>query len=166
MARFDDGINGPFRGKVGSVIGSKWRKVNYMRGMSRFKKKRAPSPEQALVREKFHLLNRFFEPLSNLLEISFAHFTAKATGRNVAFSYNYEDAFMVEGEEVRLNYPALRLSHGSLVTAGAERAWLDDRGVVHLTWNTKTYGLGGAPDDRAYVLLFDETYDLFHRPDG
>lgn len=166
MARFDDGINGPFRGKVGSVIGSKWRKVNYMKGLSRFKQRRPPSPDQALIRRKFSLLNDFLKPLSRILEISFSQFTDKATGRNAAFSYNYDDAFIVEGADVRLNYQAIRLSHGSLVTAGAERAWVDDRGVVHVTWNTKTYGIGGAPDDLAYVLVFDETHDMLHAPDG
>jgi|SRR5690606_4100950 len=164
MARFDDGINGPFRGKVGSVIGSKWRKINYMKGLSRIKKRRPPSPEQALIQKKFSRLNDFLKPLSRMLEISFNQFTDKATGRNAAFSYNYDEAFIVEGDEVRLNYPALRFSHGSLVTAGAERAWLDD-GVVSVSWNTKTYGLGGAPDDEAYVLLFDETHDTFRMPD-
>lgn len=163
MARFEDGINGPFRGKVGSVIGSKWRKINYMKGLSRFKKRRPPSPEQALIRKKFSLLNDFLRPLSHTLEISFSQFTDKATGRNAAFSYNYDEAFIVEGDEVHLNYPALRFSHGSLVTAGAERAWLDD-GVVHITWHPKTYGMGGAPDDEAYVLLFDEKYSVFHQP--
>lgn len=165
MARFDDGINGPFRGKVGSVIGSKWRKVNYMKGLSK-KKKRPASPEQAVIRTKFSLLNRFLKPLSKTLEISFRQFTAEATGRNVAFSYNYDEAFIEEEGEVRLNYPALRFSHGSLVTAGAERAWVDDRGVVHITWNTKTYGMGGSPDDEAHMLLFDETNDIFLTPSG
>lgn len=161
MATFKDGINGPFRGKVGSVIGSKWRKVNYMKSLPRLnKKKRPPSPEQALVRKKFDLLNQFFRPISSVLEIGFQQFTAGASGQNVAFSYNYDQAFIVEGNEVRLNYPALRLSHGSLANAGAERAWLDD-GVVHVTWHTKTYGLGGAPDDKAYILLFNEASGYF-----
>src|SRR3546814_5155472 len=142
MARFDDGINGPFRGKVGSVIGSKWRKVNYMKGLSRFKKKRPPSPEQALIQKKFSLLNDFFRPLSRMLETRFSQFTDKATGRNAAFRYNYDEAFIVEGDEVRLIYPALRFSHGSLVTAGAERAWLDDA-AVRVTWLPTIVGMGG-----------------------
>lgn len=165
MATFEDGINGPFRGKVGSVIGSKWRKINYMKGLPEIKETRAPSPGQALTRTKFKLLNRFLEPLSQILEISFRQFTAEATGRNMAFSYNYDEAFIVEGEKVRLNYPALRFSHGSLVAAGAERAWVDD-GVLHVSWNTKTYGMGGSPDDETQVLLFNEVKSAFYKPDA
>ena len=38
--------------------------------------------------------------------------------------------------------------------------------VRSVSWHPKTFGMGGAPDDRAYVLLFDETYDMFLSPEG
>src|SRR5690606_30037961 len=104
MATFKDGINGPFRGKVGSVIGSKWRKVNYMKSLPRLnKKKRPPSPEQALVRKKFDLLNQFFRPISSVLEIGFQQFTAGAPGQNVAFSYNSNHALSESSDHGREN---------------------------------------------------------------
>ena len=160
MATFKDGINGPFKGKVGSVIGSSWRKVNYMKGLPR-KKKRTPSPEQALQRKKFALFNHFLDPLSSLLEIGFGTSAGRATGRNAAFSYNYDHAFHIVEGEVKLNYPALRFSHGSLFPAGDERAWIAGD-TVHVSWNPDTYGMGGGPDDEACVILYEEIRGFFH----
>jgi hypothetical protein len=160
MGRIEDGINGPFRGKVGSVIGSSWRKINYIKGLPRFKNKRPPTPEQLLQRRKFALLNRFLDPLSSILEVGFRSFTGRVSGRNAAFTYNYDSAFIVEGTDVRLNYPVLQLSHGSLFTAGEERAWLMGS-VLHVQWDPETYGMGRAMDDEARIVVYDELKETF-----
>lgn len=159
MGKIEGGINGPFRGKTGSVIGSSWRKINYIKGLPR-KIKRKPSPRQALQRAKFVLLNQFFDPVANLLEIGFNQYTSKATGRNVAFSVNFDHAFVNEGENVALNYPALQFSQGSLFPAGDEKAWLEGD-TLHVTWDPHTYGMGRSMDDKAFLVLYDETDAYF-----
>lgn len=153
MGTIKKGIIGPFRGKAGSIIGSSWRKINYIKGLPR-KKDRKPTPGQAEVRLKFALLNHFLDPLSELLESSFGPLTARATGRNAAFSYNYDHAFVSNEQGVQLNYPGLRFSHGYLVTAGDERAWIQGD-QLYASWHPGTYGMGGEPDDRAIVLVYD-----------
>ncbi len=160
MGKIEEGINGPFRGKAGSVIGSSWRKINYIKGLPRFKNKRKPSPQQALQRKKFARLNRFLDPLSKILEIGFRQFTSRATGRNAAFSYNYDHAFTDDGENITLNYSALQFSHGSLFTAGDEKAWLAES-TLHVTWDPNTYGMGRSMDDAAFLTLYEETMGVF-----
>jgi len=160
MGTIKEGINGPFRGKAGSVIGSRWRKINYIKGLPRKKERRKPSQPQAEARTKFALLNRFLDPLSQLLEASFGSFTSRATGRNAAFSYNYDHAFTTVDGDVQLNYPELRFSHGSLVTAGDERAWVAD-GMLHVSWDPNTYGMGGEQDDKACVFVYNVGYQRF-----
>ncbi|WP_257670340.1 DUF6266 family protein [Parapedobacter tibetensis] len=164
MGTIKEGINGPFRGKAGSVIGSSWRKINYIKGLPRFKKKRVPSTGQALQREKFALLNHFLYPLSGILETGFKQFTGAATGRNAAFRYNYDHAFLVEDGEVKLDYPALQLSHGSLFTAGDEKAEVDGD-ILYVSWNPDTYGMGGMMDDTACIVVYDETLEVLLRND-
>jgi len=160
MGTIEDGINGPFRGKAGSVIGSSWRKINYIKGLPRFKNRRPASPNQLVERRKFALLNRFFDPISSLLEVGFRQFTSRATGRNVAIRYNYDHAFIVDEEKVTIDYPALQFSHGSLFPAGDERAWLEDD-TVYATWDPDTYGMGRSMDDSAYIVLYNEGNDVF-----
>ncbi|PPL01762.1 DUF6266 family protein [Parapedobacter indicus] len=161
MGTINDGINGPFRGKAGSVIGSNWRKVNYIKGLPRFKNKRAASTDQLLERKKFALLNRFFDPISTVLEIGFRQFTSRATGKNVAIRYNYDHAFQIDETHVTLDYPALQFSHGSLFTAGDEQAWVDGD-TLHITWDPDMYGMGRSLDDTARMVLYEEIRGIFY----
>jgi len=162
MGIIKKGINGPFKGKAGAVVGSSWKKVNYIKGLQLKKgTKRKPSPKQAIQQQRFKLLNDFFRPLSAILEVSLKPLLAKATGVNAAFSLNYDHAFLVDGEHTSLNYEAMQFSHGSLYTAGAEKAWLAN-GYVTVTWHTETYGMGGEMDDTAHVLVYNPEADRFY----
>src|SRR5690606_19461333 len=109
---------------------------------------------------KFKILNSFLSPLAKILDIGFQQYLAKATGVNAAFSLNYDRAFLPQGDSFALDYSALQLSHGSLFTAGAEKAWIENEGVT-VTWNTKTYGMGGEPDDVAYAITYSRSLDVF-----
>lgn len=160
MATFKEGINGPFKGKVGAVIGSSWRKIPYMKGKHKVKRnKLKPSEKQAVQHQKFKLLNQFFMKITPVLDIGFRSLTSRATAKNAAFSYNYDHAFVEEDDPVTLNYPALKFSHGSLYTAGAEKAILTHEGVK-VVWNSKTYGVGGAMDDVGYAIAYSVSLDL------
>lgn len=160
MATFKEGVNGPFKGKVGSVIGSRWRAIPYMKGMYKVKRNKSnPSEKQAAQHQKFRLLNRFFMPIGPVLDIGFRALTSRATAKNVAFSYNYDHAFVEENGQITLNYPALKFSHGSLYTAGAEKTIRTPDGVK-VVWNPKTYGVGGAMDDIAYAIAYSVSLDM------
>lgn len=161
MATIKDGINGPFKGKVGSVIGSSWRKIPYMKGMRKVKSTKAkPSEKQAAQHYRFKLLNEFFKSIAPVLDIGFHTLTSRATGKNAAFSYNYDHAFVEDGDQIRLNYPALKFSHGSLYTAGAEEARATAEGF-EIQWDPKTYGVGGAMDDVGYAIAYSVSLHMF-----
>ncbi len=162
MGIIKKGINGPFKGKAGAVVGSSWKKIDYIKGLQRKKgTKRKPSPEQAIQQERFKLLNDFLRPLSAILEVSLKPLMARATGVNAAFSLNYDHAFLVDGEYTSLNYEAMQFSHGSLYTAGEEKAWLEN-GHVTVTWHTEISGMGGEMDDTAHVWVYCPETDQFY----
>jgi hypothetical protein len=162
MGIIKKGINGPFKGKAGAVVGSSWKKIDYIKGLQQKKgTKRKPSPEQAIQQERFKLLNDFLRPLSAILEVSLKPLMARATGVNAAFSLNYDHAFLVDGAYTSLNYEAMQFSHGSLYTAGEEKAWLEN-GHVTVTWHTEIYGMGGEMDDTAHVLVYCPEADRFY----
>ncbi len=163
MGTIKKGINGPFRGKAGSVVGSSWKKINYIKGLPQRKDvNRIPSPEQAVQQQKFKLLMQFLNPMSKVLDSGFRQFLEKATGVNAAFRLNYDQAFLEEGERLALNYQAMQLSHGSLCMAGLEKAWLEN-GHVTVSWNTKTYGMGGEQDDVAHAVVYYPKKNFFSR---
>ncbi|MFC3196890.1 DUF6266 family protein [Parapedobacter deserti] len=155
MGIIEQGVNGPFKGKAGSVVGSSWKRIHYIKGLRKDKgRKRPPTPDQAIQREKFVMLNRFFSSLRKVINIGFVQFTGKSTAVNAALRYNYDQAFLDEGGNLLLNYSALKLSHGSLVTAGTEKAVFEGSNAIRVTWNTKTYGMGGEMDDTAHAVAY------------
>ncbi|GAA4802142.1 hypothetical protein GCM10023231_33850 [Olivibacter ginsenosidimutans] len=161
MGIINQGINGSFRGKAGSVIGSGWKKIDYIKGRPRrYKNKGNPSAAQSLQQKKFTLLNQFFKPVSHILTIGFGSALQKSTARNAAFRYNYDHAFLFAGEEPSLNYSALKFSHGSLFPPGQEKAVMLN-GEIKITWNTKTYGLSGGLDDEVHIILYIPSIDQF-----
>jgi len=160
MGIIKKGANGAFRGKAGSVIGSGWKKIDYIKGRPKpYKNKGNPSETQMKQQEKFALLNNFLAPLSSVLQIGFASFLTRSTARNAAFRYNYDHAFLSSDDnKLTLNYAALQFSRGSLFSAGGEKATLTTDGI-QVTWNTKTYGLSGSMDDEVHVFAYYEHQD-------
>lgn len=160
MGIIKKGANGAFRGKAGSVIGSGWKKIDYIKGRPRtYKNKGNPSETQMKQQEKFALLNNFLAPLRNLLKIGFANYLAQSTPRNAAFRYNFDHAFLSSDDnKFSLNYAALQFSRGSLFSAGGEKAILTTEGI-QVTWNIKTYGLSGSMDDEVHVFAYFEQQD-------
>lgn len=168
MGTYNKGINGPFSGKTGSIIGSRWKDVDYIKGFPRrYKNKGKPSPEQVLHYKKFRLLNEFFIPIKKILEVGFGNYLRKATARNIAFQQNFDHAFLMdENNEPALNYSAIQFSKGSLFTAGAEKLALQKNGQIKVTWNPKTYGLGGSLDDQVHVVCYAEKTNYSFFPDS
>ena len=52
MARMTNGINGPFTGKIGAVIGYTVNGIWYMKGLYK-KRTKAPTPGELLNQKKF-----------------------------------------------------------------------------------------------------------------
>ena len=76
MATFEKGILAGFSGKVGTVIGSNWKGIVYMRSKSN-KRKFIPSQKQLEAQLKFAVIAQFLQPMSKLLEISFHDFAVQ-----------------------------------------------------------------------------------------
>lgn len=155
MGVFKKGINGPFSGKTGSIIGSKWKSIHYMKGLPRVKKNREASEDQLKQREKFKLLLDFFSPIHNLLAVGFRQSLGRQTAVNAAMKWNYDLALVEDEGRVYLDYSKVQFSHGVLFTPGAEQAkWIVDG--IEISWNTKTYGIRGSMDDRVNIICFME----------
>jgi hypothetical protein len=87
MAKMGNGINGKITGKVGSVIGSHWRGISYIRSVPN-KKKKISSPAQMQQQARFSLMANFLNIFKSLLSISFSKYTMRMTGSNKALSFN------------------------------------------------------------------------------
>src|SRR5690606_8587410 len=114
MAKFINGAIGTFSGKVGSIIGSSWRDIHYMRGLP--KKRTKPFSEAQLAQQqRFKLVGAFILPLKGLFEIGFGRaYTGVSTLRNQAMAENLP-AVTGDYPDFTLDYSKLKFSNGGLL---------------------------------------------------
>ncbi|MBK1442589.1 hypothetical protein JHJ32_21495 [Parapedobacter sp. ISTM3] len=163
MAKFINGAIGTFSGKVGSIIGSSWRSIPYIRGLS--KKRTKPFSEAQLAQQqRFALMGRFLLPLKGLLEIGLANVDAsRATLFNRAMARNFS-AVTGEYPNFSIDYTRVQLSSGSLKPPRGISVALAT-GQASISWNPVISRFEGFADDDIYVLLYDRELDLFYTSD-
>lgn len=113
MAVFEEGINGPFNGKVGNVIGYKWRDIWVMRSLSkpstkpRSKKQLANQAKFALMQELLHVVLDFVR-----LGFSLKPETRRMSAFNAAMSYNVKNAIKGEFPDFEIDFEKVMLAQG------------------------------------------------------
>lgn len=161
MGRIINGANGGFSGKAGSIIGSSWKSINYIKGL--YKKRTKPATQAQLEQQaKFSLLMKFLVPINPFLKIGFAHKKSnKAIPTNVAFQTNLATAVTGVYPDYTLDYAQIRLADGSLYGAGNVTATYES-GEMILTWDTGVNELLGVnADDPLYVVAYHSGREEF-----
>ena len=111
MGTHKKGILGNFSGKVGTVVGSKWRGVWVMRGLTDAKRGK-PNPAQQQQQAKFTLMVKFLQPLSSLVGLTYDTSPAEMSGFNKAFSDNIRNAITGVYPALAIDYSKVILSKG------------------------------------------------------
>jgi hypothetical protein len=150
MATFNNGILGGFSGKVGNVVGGKWKGIDYMRSRSG-KRGNNPTPAQQTQQAKFKLAIQFLQPLTGLLSISFRDFAIEMTGINNAMRYLLANAIDGTYPALSINYQNVLISRGDLPNAGSPAATAAGS-TVTFTWiNNSGTGMANASDQAILV---------------
>lgn len=158
MGKYNQGILGPFTGKVGAIVGSSWKGVNYIKSLPGPNASNTEAQQKQRTRFKSvvslasSLLSSLIRPVWNLV-------SGKMTGYNLFVKTNMP-AFDESGTLV--NYSDFHASVGTLplpgnlniqddtdVVSGIELAWKDESGT----------GIGEA-DDKLHLLVM--TTDKVH----
>lgn len=92
MGTIKQGILGGFSGKVGTMVGSSWKDISYMRG--RAQSVRNPRTEgQMEQRSKFAQVLELLKPITAYVRIGFKTYAKQQTAFNAAMAYNVKNAF-------------------------------------------------------------------------
>lgn len=182
MGKIITGANGGFSGKAGSVIGSSWRGINYIKGL--YKKSNKPATAaQNLVKEKFLLVKDFVAPLKSVFDMSLKNVGSRfETGYNKAMRLNLkgDQGIVVVDGRVQLDFPNMVLSGGARYVSLGATLQNAGKGKVRVSWNAEDPGLNLNPnnpdkigEDGVYVVLFEPTlkqhvvsYNAACREDG
>lgn len=156
MGTIKQGILGGFSGKVGTVIGSSWKGISYMRGQAQHVKN-PRSAGQVNQRTKFALVMGFLQPVVPYIRIGFKSQAAKQTEFNAAMSYTIKNAVTGSYPSYALDFTKIIVSKGGLTqVTGATASWNNNRNEVKIDW-TDNSGVGNAlATDKAMPFIYNK----------
>lgn len=157
MGTIKQGILGGFSGKVGTVIGSSWKGISYMRGQAQHVKN-PRSAGQVNQRTKFALVMGFLQPVVPYIRIGYKSQAAKQTEFNAAFSYTIKNAVTGSYPSYALDFTKIVVSKGGLTqVTGATASWNNNSNEVKIDW-TDNSGVGNAlATDKAMPFIYNKT---------
>jgi hypothetical protein len=148
MAKYLQGINGIFIGKVGSVVGCVLNGTPYMRSKPRPRTGRVGATEQQ-NRDKFAAMQAWLKPFLPLLRAGFKSPDSEFGGYNAAKSYNLKNA-MVDGV-ILLDH--IRISMGDLLVSNDLQVRDSGNKSLIFEWDP-AYIEGTDPKDQIMVLAY------------
>lgn len=113
MGKIKQGILGGFSGQVGTVVGSSWKGIAYMRGRAQHVKN-PRTAGQIYSRTAFKAVSAALSPISSMLRLTFAQGSGKMSPYNRAVSENYKKAVVDQDGTPVVDYSKLILSKGTL----------------------------------------------------
>ncbi len=155
MGTLLNGINGPFKGRVGDVVGYMWKKKAVIRSLPG-KMKKPLSPLQIQQHAKFALMNHFMNRAKSLLNITYGHLVENMTGFNKAFSYNVKNAIAGNHPDLKIDYSRVLLGRGDLTNVSTAGAKSSSEGMLEFSW-TDNSGTGSAKStDQVFAAIYSE----------
>lgn len=161
MGTFKKGILGGFRGKVGSVVGVRWRGKYVMRSVPEIDENRTPTEEQRKVRERFGLVARFLNPMKPIIGKYYGKKQRDKSPFNLATSYHIKEAVLEVGNDFVMDYPKVVISKGDLSGLQSPALTAPSANVLQLDFADNT-GQGFAQaEDQLLVVLYVPNLDEY-----
>jgi Family of unknown function (DUF6266) len=155
MGKLLQGINGPFSGKVGPVVGYMLGNQAVIRSLPG-RSRKPLTPKQLHQRKKFALMNDFLGQLQSLLNLTFASIAVNMTGSNKAFSYNVMNAIRGFYPDISIDYKMVLLGRGDLPNVQSVKTIPTEDLKLEFTW-TDNSGTGKAKStDKAFAAVYNE----------
>lgn len=154
MSKFKQGVLGGFSGKVGSIVGSKWKGQNIMRVIPA-SVSNPRTPKQLNVRSRFALMGHFLSTQRRLVSTGFKAQAETLTAFNVAMQYNLANAITGEYPDLSIDFSQVKLSSGQLPVPSKMQAVVSSALSITLSWtDNSSMDLASASD-----LLMAGVYD-------
>ncbi|MDP2412489.1 DUF6266 family protein [Daejeonella sp.] len=153
MGTYKKGILGSFSGKVGTVVGSSWNGIEYMRSLPKPSSK-APTDLQMLQRAKMGMATGFLQPISALISIGYKSLANRQTAFNVATSQLLAEAITGTYPDLTIDYPKVLISKGNLTGAWGP-AVNSAASKVNVTWQDNSASGTAKPGDKVMLLVYN-----------
>ncbi len=161
MGNYQKGILGGFSGKVGNVVGVRWRGRDIMRSLPS-RGNYSPTQLQIDQRERFKTVVAFLTPIKEVVSVFFGKQQGDKSPYNLATSYHLREALLpgpIEGYII--NYLKVLISKGDL--RGLTNATATQGGGTEVTinWDDNSGQGNASATDELVVVAYCEDLDLF-----
>ena len=150
MGTIKQGILGGFSGKVGTVVGSSWKGISYMRGQAQ-SVKNPRTAKQVAQRDKFSLALSFIRPIQSFIQIGFKTYAQKQSEFNAAMSYIMKNAIKGTYPSFTIDYSQVMVSRGSLAKP-LNIQKLNNDNEIAVSWQDNSRTANALDTDFAMVL--------------
>ena len=156
MGTIKQGILGGFSGKVGTVIGSSWKGISYMRGQAQHVKN-PRSSGQMDQRTKFNLVLNFLQPNVPYIRIGYKSQAAKQTEFNAAMSYLLKNAVTGSYPNYALDFTEVMVSKGGLTQVNdAAVNWTAAQSKLTFNWTDNSNVGNALATDKAMPYIYNK----------
>lgn len=154
MGQINQGILGGFSGRVGTVVGSNWKSVHYMRALA-VSVSNPRTDKQQHQRTKFGMTVAFLKAINPYVRVGYKSYTQRQSSFNAAMSYIIRNAVKGSGLELSIDYSKVLVSRGSLMPVFNAKSIVEDNKVI-FSW-TDNSGMGdAAKTDLAMPLAYNK----------
>lgn len=153
MATINQGILGPFSGKVGTVVGAIWKGIATIRGYNS-NVTNPNTPAQQEQRAKFSMMVAFLRPFLSLLNVGFGLKAIKQTAFNAAMKYNMANAITGVYPAISVNYSKVLLGEGNLPAALNPAAVSVLANKIDFSWDDNSGDSGAGPLDKTVLSVY------------
>lgn len=155
MATFKGGPFGSFSGKIGTVVGAKWRKLNVARSVPS-KSSKAATETQLSQRAKFALVTKFLSPVRDSINLGYQHPASNLSPMNAAVKYHLENAVTGVYPDFKIDYTRVLLSKGrSAMENSANATVLPGSKFIDIKWDNPLFeSKQTLPTDVAQIVLY------------
>lgn len=149
-----NGMQGPFTGKLGNVVGCRWKDTYYIRTRP-FTVKHPNTPAQMAQRMRFTKTHDFLKPLTEILRVGYGAYTANKSAYNAAMSYNMKNALTGNYPDIAIDPALVLLSKGTLPGASKAVVKLIDNREIKFFWDVTEIQTHANDNDKVILILRD-----------
>lgn len=154
MGEIKQGILGGFSGKVGTVVGSSWKNVSYMRALA-LSVSNPRTPKQQNQRGKLAKSMVFLRSIVAYVRVGYSLYNKTTSPFNAAMSYILRHGITGEMPHLAVDYGRVLVARGTLMPVFDAAAVLAD-GQLTLTWTDNSLMGDALPTDLAMPLVYNK----------
>ncbi|UKT63261.1 DUF6266 family protein [Pedobacter mucosus] len=161
MGIIKNGANGGFSGKAGSVIGSNWNNISYIKGL--YKKNNKPATlKQLEQRLRFATVVNYLSPIKDVLNLGYKGQTGnRVTGFNMGVQYALLNAVNGVYPSFAVDRSLIQISKGTLSKPSDIVLTSTVPAQLTIDWSTNGNTLNAFADDNLFAVSYNSQQDFF-----